>query len=224
MKPKNKVKIKWSPGLAYIIGLVTTDGNLVKDGRHINFTSKDLQLVKLFRDILGLKNKITIKSSGSLKLKKYFFLQFGDINFYKFLLSIGLTPKKSLTLSAIKVPDIYFFDFLRGHFDGDGTFYSYWDSRWRSSFMLYTVFISASKKHILWLQNEIYKKLCINGHLTKSGNKACYQLKYAKEESAKLIAKIYYRKNLPRLERKYKKVYNALAINYKQQQKYAQVV
>lgn len=41
MKPLSKIKIKWSPKFAYCIGLITSDGNLSKDGRHISFTSKD---------------------------------------------------------------------------------------------------------------------------------------------------------------------------------------
>gem|GEM_PF-6676481 len=45
MKPLGKVKIQWSPEFAYVIGLLTTDGNLSPDGRHINFTSKDRELV-----------------------------------------------------------------------------------------------------------------------------------------------------------------------------------
>ena len=68
-------------------------------------------------------------------------------------------PRKSLTMGKLKIPNKYFFDFLRGCFDGDGCFYSYWDPRWRSSHMFYLEFVSASKKHINWLQNELKKKL-----------------------------------------------------------------
>ena len=144
MKPLSKIKIHWSPKFAYAVGLITTDGSLSKNGRHINFTSKDKQLVNLFTQALNIKNKIGMKGNGSSKEKKYFVVQFGDVNFYRFLQSIGLTPKKSRTMGAINIPDEYFFDFLRGHFDGDGTFYSYWDPRWRSSFMFYTYKISFS--------------------------------------------------------------------------------
>jgi len=212
MKPLSKIKIKWSPKFAYAIGLLVTDGNLSKNRRHMNFTSKDKQLAELFLMCLNLKNKIGMKSSGTVKEKKYCFIQFGDVQFYKFLESIGLTPNKSKTLGIINVPDKYFFDFLRGHFDGDGTFYSYWDPRWRSSFMFYTEFVSSSQKHILWLQQEIFKRLKILGHLTKSGNQACYQLKYAKADSFKLLPKIYCRGNKLCLSRKYLKITNALAI------------
>lgn len=212
MKRLNKVKIKWSPEFAYAIGLIVTDGSLSKNGRHISFTSKDKQLIDIFINCLNLKNKIAMKNSGTVKEKKYFVVQFGDVGFYEFLLKIGVTQKKSKNLEAISIPSQYFFDFLRGHFDGDGTFYSYWDSRWRSSFMFYTEFISSSQKHILWLQSQIATHLNIKGHITKSNNQACYQLKYAKAESFKLFPKLYCRRKDLCLSRKYLKIKQALGI------------
>lgn len=212
MKPLNKIKIKWSSNLAYAIGLITTDGNLSKDGRHINFTSKDKELAHKFIKCLGIKTKITMKSSGLIREKLYYFIQFGDVVFYRFLQSLGLEAKKSKIVAAIKIPDKYFFHFLRGHFDGDGTFYSYFDPRWRSSFMFYTVFISASEKHIKWLRGEIIEFLNIEGHIAKSKKHSCYHLKYAKKESINLLSRMYKTKGDIYLKRKYLKIKKALAI------------
>lgn len=212
MKALNKIKIKWSQNFAYAIGLLATDGNLSKDGRHFNFTSKDEELAELFKSCLGIKNSTCMKASGSVKEKKYYFVQCGDVVFYKFLLGIGLTPRKSKTMKDVLIPDKYFFDFLRGHLDGDGTFYSYWDPRWRSSFMFYTEFISASKNHIDWLRAKIQQVVGIRGHINKSSNKACYQLKYAKAESMLLLKKVYYSSKVPFLKRKHLKINQALAI------------
>lgn len=193
-KPQGKVKIKWSPEFAYAIGLITTDGNLSPNGRIINFTSKDKSLVILIKKIFGVSNKIGRKARGGEREKKYFVIQIGDVLFYSFLESIGLMQNKSKTLGVMKIPDEYFFHFLRGHFDGDGSFYSYWDPRWRSSYMFYTEFISASRRHIFWLRHEIYKRLRIRGHITKGKNQACYQLKYAKKDSLILLKRFGYRK------------------------------
>jgi len=211
MRALRKVKIKWSPDFAYAIGLLTTDGSLSIDGRHMNLTSKDRGLIEIFKTCLGLKNKIGRKMRKRGGEKRYFQLQFGDVYFYRFLLKLGLTPNKSKTLSEIYIPKQYFFDFLRGHFDGDGTFYSYWDPRWKSSFMFYTVFTSASRSHILWLRRKIREQLSINGHITKDKNKTLYQLKYAKWESLKLLEKLYVHSRVY-LPRKYLKITKALAI------------
>ena len=73
------IKIGWSHNIAYVVGLITTDGNLSIDGRHIDFTSKDIQLIKTFKKCLGIKNKIGLKISG-FSDKKYFRIQFGDVN------------------------------------------------------------------------------------------------------------------------------------------------
>lgn len=212
MKPLNKVKIIWSPKFAYAIGLLVTDGNLSPDGRHVVFTSKDLELAIHFKKCLNLQNIIGKKSSGSQKEKKYFVVQFGDVNFYKFLLSIKLMPNKTKIIKEVEIPRKYFFDFLRGHFDGDGSFYSYYDPRWKSSFVFYTIFVSASKEHVDWIRKEIYKRLKINGHITKSVNDSIYQLKFAKADSLKLLMKIYYNKRVICLSRKRIKIEKALAV------------
>lgn len=213
-KPKNKVKIKWSPNFAYAIGLLVTDGCLSIDERHFDFTSKDKEQLINFMECLGIKVKIGYKTSGYTG-KKYTRIQFGDVNFYKFLLEVGLMSAKTKTISALKIPENYFFDFLRGHLDGDGTFYYYWDPRWHSSFMFYTVFISASKNHIDWLREKILKLIKIKGHITKSVSNSTYQLKYAKSESLKLLPKLYYNKDVICLSRKRIKIEKALKINSK---------
>ena len=70
-KPKGKVKIEWSPNFAYAIGLLATDGCLYNDGRHISFVSKDLELVEMFKKILGLEVKISAKFSTFFSLDNW---------------------------------------------------------------------------------------------------------------------------------------------------------
>ena len=143
---KNKnYQIKWNPEFAYVIGLLTTDGNLSKDGRHIAFTSKDIQLVKSFK----------------------------------------------------------------GCFDGDGSFYSYWDPRWKSSFMFYTTFCSSSLTFIRWLRKRIKQLININGHVNANKLKTIWQLKFAKGESKELWRELYYSTEIPFLKRKYLKIKRA---------------
>ncbi len=134
---------------------------------------------------------------------------------YRFLLSIGLTSHKSKTVGVLEIPDRYFADFLRGHLDGDGCTYSYWDKRWKSSFMLYTTFISASFIHIEWIRDKIKELYQINGKIKFSG-KSVYQLMYAKKASIKLIKIMYYKKKIPYLKRKHSKILQALSIINKQ--------
>src|SRR3989344_5576389 len=110
MKRLNKVKILYSSKFFYAIGLLATDGNLSKDGRHLNMTSKEKEMIITFKMCLGINNKIGRKTRGGSTVKKYFQVQFGDKNFYSYLLSIGLTPAKSKTIAQLDIPDNYFAD------------------------------------------------------------------------------------------------------------------
>lgn len=213
MCPLGKVSTIWTPELAYAVGLITTDGCLSGDGRHIDFTSKDKDLAETFRQCLNLRVKIGRKSSGLHREKKYFRVQFGDVLFYRWLLSIGLTPAKSKSLSALIIPDEYFFDFLRGNFDGDGTIYSYWDPRWRSSHMFYVTFVSASLQYLHWLQNTITRLAKTGGHIIPMSG--AFGLRYAKKHSLRLADKMYYADDIPRLERKFQKVLKIFATEKK---------
>ena len=94
-KPKGKVNIQWSADFAYGIGLLVSDGNLSPNGRHIVFTSKDLEMIELFQQSLKIEATVGRKSSGRGLEKRYHVAQFGDVLFYQFLLDIGLMPNKS---------------------------------------------------------------------------------------------------------------------------------
>lgn len=199
MKPLNKVKIEWSPKFAYVIGLLASDGNLSPDGRHIHYTSKDYDLALLFKNCLELDNVIGKKSRGLDKEKKYNVVQFGDVVFYRFLLSIGLTPKKSLTIGKLKIPQKYFYHFLRGCIDGDGNINEFKHPQSRFLQLKIRIF-SGSKTFLDWLREETTKKDIV-GHFG-SGSKV-HILEYSKTDSIKLINLIYKENNGILLERKY---------------------
>lgn len=211
-KPREEVARSWTSNLAYCVGLITTDGCLCNDGRHIDFTSADIELVSLFKKLMKLNNRICFKTSGSSG-NKCPRIQFGNVGFYQWLISIGLTPKKSLTLGPLKIPDKFFTDFTRGCFDGDGCIYSYMDPRWANSHMFYVSFASASKNFAEWFQKQFVNILGIHGHISvsKHQNKnTLYQLRFAKSESIVLIKKMYYNKQVPCLKRKRQKILKIL--------------
>ncbi len=187
--------------MAYVIGLLATDGNLSIDGRHINFTSKDYELAVLFRTYLGLTVTIGKKSRGGGGEKKYFVVQCGDVIFYRFLLSIGLTPRKSKTISALKVPHNYFFDFLRGCIDGDGSIgvFTHPESKHPQ---LRVRLVSASKPFLEWIKS-VTSSYGINGFFTIG--KRVHVLVYAIADSTKLLPLIYYSGSPQSLTRKREK-------------------
>ncbi len=206
----DSISLIWNTKLAYAVGLITTDGCLSKDKRHIDFTSKDFEQVLNFQNCLNINVKYRLKNSGSVKEKIYYSIQFSNVKLYKFLNGIGLYPNKSKTLAEVKVPSKYFADFLRGLFDGDGYSTSYWSNQHKNSYVLYTGFVSASLKHLKWLQRKIYKLFKIKGSLNLKGN--TYQLRFAKYSSLQLIQIMYYKPELTCLSRKKFKLNQSLCI------------
>ena len=79
--------------------------------------------------------------------------------------------------------------------------------------MFYINFVSASEKHILWLKYRIDKLVKINGSMDMVKRNGVYKLKYAKKDSKILISKMYYKKKLPYLKRKYTKLIKFLLID-----------
>ena len=205
----------WSANFAYAVGLICSDGSLSKDGRHIDFTSKDIEQIENFRKILKVNNKVRLKNSGSNRLKKYYSIQLGDVKLYRFLLSIGITANKSKTIYEVEIPDKYFIDYLRGEFDGDGYTCSFWSKEWKNSFILYLGFVSASEKYINWLRYKIFTLFGEDGHIRRGGRTA-YQLYFGKYASVRLIEKIYYKPNLIYLSRKKFKIDQSLGIIHEQ--------
>lgn len=202
MKRLSKVRIRWSPEFAYAIGLIATDGSLSIDKRHINFTSKDGDLVELFKKCFKLHNKIGKKVRGTEKERRYFQVQFGDKNFYEFLLSIGLTHAKSKTIGCLDIIDDYFADFLRGCIDGDGSIgvFKHPESRYPQ---LRTRLYSASASFLEWIKEKTLDRAGIKtGWIEKSNDISV--LVYAKEDSIRLLNYIYY----PNVEYYLKRKYN----------------
>jgi hypothetical protein len=197
--------------MAYIVGLTATDGCLYTGLTKINFKSKDRELVETYVRLLGRTNPIKTKptrAGGVVHL-----VQFGDARFYRWLLSVGLTPAKSLTLGAIDVPDAVLAPCLRGLFEGDGHIQNFVHRPTRATYpdyeyeRLWTFFNSASRPHLEWIQQRINALLRLNGHIEqlppREGRHDFFRLKYGNQESAILLPAMYPTADVPKLERKW---------------------
>ncbi|OLC53504.1 MAG: hypothetical protein AUH85_14120 [Chloroflexi bacterium 13_1_40CM_4_68_4] len=190
-----------------MVGLVATDGCLISDGRHINFKSADEALVGTFLQCLGRSNRIKRE-----KTKKgcAFYTQFSDVVLYRWLQSVGLTPRKSLTLGPLSAPSELLLPLARGLLDGDGSvsLFEYagtGKAKGRRYRALRAQFNSASKPHIDWLRDEIRKTVGINGCVTYIPSKlgaGCWRLSYGNRESETLLAEMYRDRSAPCLLRK----------------------
>lgn len=178
----------------------------------MSLRSSDKDLLETFRICLHLKNRIAQTYNNGYAVRPSYRIQFGNVQFYDWLLRIGLFPAKTYTIGKIQIPGEYFRDFLRGHLDGDGSILTYSDDynvykgkRYLNT-RIYTNFISASKRHILWLARMIRSRASVQGNIERSNAKEnrvpIWKIRFAKYESLTLLRWIYYRNRLPSLKRK----------------------
>ncbi|MDD5155104.1 MAG: hypothetical protein PHF11_01295 [Candidatus Omnitrophica bacterium] len=211
---KQNINYNWNSNLAYAVGLITTDGNLCKDGRHILFTTTDRQLANVFKGCLGIKNKIMMTSPSGFGRKNAYRINFGNVKLYRWLQKIGMVSNKMNFKGKLNIRGGYFVDFLRGHLDGDGSIFTCTDrymaykGRRYVYNRLYTNFISTNRRQIKWIRSRIKEILNIQGSLTsylkKDRKIPIWQLRFAKNDSLKLLHWIYYKPTLPCLNRKRK--------------------
>lgn len=114
---------KWSPNMAYIVGLICADGCIYNGNRNsgkisITLHTKDRYLLEQIAlevktDIGVVHDRSDCKCSEMVIYNK---------EMYNDLIKLGLSPNKSLTLSWInELPNDLLSHFIRGYFDGDGS-------------------------------------------------------------------------------------------------------
>ncbi|MBI5138606.1 MAG: hypothetical protein HZA95_02290 [Candidatus Vogelbacteria bacterium] len=201
MKAKRNPASIWSGDFAYAIGLIASDGSLSHDGRHIAFTSKDLELAENFRRALKISNNISRYARGKETEKKYFRVQFGDVNLYRYLNSIGLYAAKSKTICSVDVPHDFFWDFFRGLFDGDGNINAVChreSSRMQIKIRIY----SASRPFLSWLKSRVGLFPVIKGGYVQTCGKI-FSLSFGKFDSLVILQLMYSSEKSLYLKRKF---------------------
>lgn len=203
MRYKKKKNYEWCDAIAYSVGLMTSDGCLQSDGRHLDLTSIDVDQLENFQTAIGKKINITKKHNSSRQMAHR--VQFGDVAYYDFLLDAGLTPSKSKTIGKLSIPDAHYAHFLRGLFDGDGTCYAYHDPRWPTSYLYYLGFTSASQYFLQYISQNNQRLFGVKGSSIRKSKRAL-SLVYGKSDAYKLYAAIYCNAQELYLDRKRRKL------------------
>lgn len=203
--------LEWSDKMAYVVGLMATDGCLISRGRrHVAFDSGDEQLVRTFLECLGRATvyRRLATRAGGIRYQA----QFSDVRLYRWLEGVGLTPRKSLTLGAIDVPDAYLLPLVRGLLDGDGhianfvhhpTIATYPEYQYER---LWVCFNSASRSHLEWIADRVQKVLSLRGRIDTMPRSHArhdfYRLTYGNGDSPTLLKALYPSEAVPMLVRK----------------------
>lgn len=206
-RPRERAIDGWTSELAYAIGLLATDGNLSKDGRHLTVTSADPDLLDVLRACLALQGPVRqVGSRGRCHR-----VQWSDRCFYRWIESIGLSPAKSRSIGLLAIPDQYFADFARGCIDGDGSIVVYVD-RYHCGKdpryvyeRLYVTLVSASRLFVDWFRATLFRLIDIRGSISERVSRSgrpYWVLRYARRESSRLLPWLYYAPSVPCLARK----------------------
>jgi len=209
---RRTLALQWSETMAYIVGLMATDGCLWSDGRHLSFDSNDRQLVETCLAGLGRPNRYrTVKTRNG---HDHFQAVFGDVEFYRWLVPIGLTPRKSLSIGALDVPTRLLVPLARGLFDGDGHLSNFVHAPTRASApkylyeRLWLYFNSGSRAHLEWLRAQLRDVAGLESYLevqkARPDKNEFYRLKLGNHASRRLLAMFYADPSAPRLERKWR--------------------
>lgn len=103
----------WSVESAWSLGWLWSDGNLAEQNglKKIVFSSNDVEILEKIKSFMNSEHKINWNH-----------LQFSNRYMIRRLESLGLTQRKSLTISMPRELDSAFLrDFIRGYFEGDGS-------------------------------------------------------------------------------------------------------
>ena len=207
---------------AYALGLAATDGNLGRDGRHVQFGSGDRELVECFLRSVG-------RPDANIKLEKgrhYYRAQLSDRALHEFLSKAGLTPNKSRTLAGLQFPAHLFWDVTRGLLDGDGSIKSYIHNPIKKTYPGYryerleVIFNTASRAHAEWVQDQLRGRGLDSALLTtvrrtpaKYAGRLMFKVKMGKHASIETLANVYRDADARSLMRK-RSVWNNFVARY----------
>ena len=217
--------IAWTPATAYAVGIAATDGNLGRDGRSVSLGSMDREQVETFLHCVGRLGARISEQEGP-----YFRTQLSDRSLHVFLTEAGLTPNKSLTLGALVVPEVLFWDLARGLLDGDGSILNYVHNPIKKTYPDYSyerlqvVFNTASRLHAEWIQEQFRRRGISSALLTtvrktpeQSAARVLFVVRMGKHSSIAALASMYRDPSAPSLKRKWQK-WDAFLKRYSRQE------
>jgi len=184
---------KWTSPMAYILGFIYADGNIIYTKRNTWFLSiqiTDKEILEIIKREMNSSHTISERKSAE-NHKPLYRLQIGSKNICEDLIRIGLTERKSKTMVLPTIPNKYFSDFLRGYFDGDGGIWIGLKNKKQNTktFIISTFFTSGSKDFLISLKKKLAKNGLVGGSLVKK--ERGFDLKYSVKDSL-ILYKIMY--------------------------------
>lgn len=165
---------------AYWLGFLCADG-CVHQGQYdyrveLGLSEQDYQHLEKFKKFIGRDNKIAYRP----KTKSYRY-SFRDKSIHHSLIKQGCVPAKSLILTfpeEHQVASVFLKDYLRGYFDGDGSFWKS-NGKLQGSILGTKSFLQGLQTHCKYL--EKYKIVPIHKKASDRGQRIVFSGKNAKD-------------------------------------------
>lgn len=184
---------KWSREMAYVLGFLYADGNIIFTKRATWFWSlqiNDKDILEEIKKTINSEHVISKKKRYNNKKQSYR-LQIGSKEMCEDLLRLGLIERKSKTILLPKISKKYFPDFLRGYFDGDGGVWVGFKNKQKihKTYIISTAFTSGSKEFLVDLRKNLVEYGVLGGSLVQK--ERGFDLKYSIKDSL-ILYKIMY--------------------------------
>jgi hypothetical protein len=214
VKLNKKFFSTWTNEMAYVLGVIYTDGCLsyrkqvtkttIRRLPSLSIAQKEPEFLRKILVLMGCNAKVHFrerKKYGNIVAGAVYSFNIDCTPIYHDLVRLGLNPNKSLNVEFPNIPKEYVRHFIRGCWDGDGSVYHETGKNY-----LIANFYSGSLKFIEGILTELEKiglpKRTV--HMTKAIQPS-YYFKFYGEQCIKLYHYLY--NNVPStqyLERKYK--------------------
>jgi intein-encoded DNA endonuclease-like protein len=180
----------------WLVGVIAADG-CVEDRYHYSIAQKDAQFLKQISRLIGYNGPIQQHGNGVYRLRVSNTYQVNK------LIQLGITPRKSLTFQMPNMPSMYFWHFLRGYFDGDGSVYRSCPRVKGRTYRQWWVSFIGSDAFINALNQKLAMYLSLRKRKIETYNNTAI-IRYSRKSALTILEKIYSGSSpQTRLERKY---------------------
>lgn len=181
----------------YILGYWLADGCIMKNsgGHYFSIVSNDRKHLIKIADLMKVRTKIYKNSNDAYELRV------GNKKLINNLIEIGGDYRKTKTIKFddLEIADKYFYDFLRGYFDGDGSFQFQSFTKEDGTNSISNIKFTGAEKVIKSLYEILKKGTCYRDYRKDD----CFYLSLYGNEMRNLLDKMYSKSNI-HLNRKYK--------------------
>ncbi|MCQ9207407.1 MAG: hypothetical protein NG740_05990 [Omnitrophica bacterium] len=179
---------QWSREMAYVLGLLMTDGCLNRPKNssfRIRLCLNDRELLEKVANVIGSNHNIT----ASRHQEGLYSLLFAREKLAQDLIKLGLKLRKSLDLEFPELPNEYLRDFIRGVFDGDGSVYF---NKKSPNCPLVTKFVGGSRPFMYKLEQKLQGLGMPKRKIYEERRKnVSYTIRYSHKNSLKLGGLMY---------------------------------